>query len=184
MTSTSKHVTVRSLLLGTFSFIAAFGCSDTGRSVAPTTKFRDEPQALFTTATNPPASVIARGTFPDPINLNRETNSWHFNMKIQPSTDVAVLRVSFPAGTNGGWHTQPGPVFVRVMTGTLTFYKGDDPSCTPIVRTAGQTYVHSGNVTQIARNETGADAEIIGILFAPVGVPLRIDQPNPGNCPF
>ena len=184
MTSTQMRVTVGSILLGSLSLVAAFGCSDSGRSVAPTTRFRDQPEASFTTATNPPATVIARSTFPNSLNLNRETSDWHFNMKIMPNTDIAVLMVKFPAGTHSGWHKNPGPVLVRVITGTVTFYDGDDPSCTPIVRTAGQTYVETGEVTHIARNETGDYAENLAILFAPVGAPLRIDQPSPGNCPF
>lgn len=184
MTSTQKRVSVGAILLGSLSLGAAFGCSDSGRSVAPATRFQDQPEASFTTGTIPPATLIARSTFPNPINLNRETSDWHFNMKIRPGTDVAVQTVKLPAGTHTGWHTNPGPVLVRVMTGTVTFYAGDDPSCTPIVRTAGQTYVESGEVTHIARNETGAYAENLAILFGPVGAAFRIDQPSPGNCPF
>src|SRR5512138_3418191 len=177
MTSTQKRVTVGSILLASLSLVPAFGCSDSGRSVAPTTRFRDQPEASFTTATNPPPTVIARSTFPNALNLNRETSGWHFNMKIMPSTDIAMLTVKFPAGTHSGWHTNPGPVLLRVITCTVTFDEGDDPPCTPIDRTAGQTYVETGEVPHIARNETGDYAEDLAILFAPVGAPLRIDQP-------
>ena len=173
-----------SIVLGSLTFLVLFtGCGDSGRPFAPSTTRRELPGASFTLQTNS-SQLLARSTFPDPINLNRETADWHLNMKIHPSTDVAVSRVLFPAGTNSGWHSHPGPVFVQVLSGTVTFYLANDPTCTPIVRTAGQTYVESGADPHIARNETSASAENLVVYFAPKGAPLRRDEPNPGNCPF
>jgi len=68
------------------------------------------------------------------------------------------------------------------MSGTMTFYESDDPTCSPIVRTAGQGYLDAGEHAHIARNESGATAINVVTYFAPVGAALRIDQPRPGNC--
>jgi len=68
----------------------------------------------------------------------------------------------------------------------MTFYESQDPSCTPIVRSAGQGYgaLDVGEHAHIARNESGAIAENIVIYLAPQAAALRIDAPDPGNCPF
>ena len=158
-------------------------CGDSDRPLAPTSTVRDQPGALFTTATN--SSIpLARATFWHPIDLKRETGDWRLAMTIGPNADVAVSRVLFPAGTHSGWHTHPGPVIVEVLAGTVSFYLGNDPTCSPIVRTAGQTYVEAGDIPHIARNETDEPAENLAVYFVPPGVPLRHDEPSPGNCHF
>ena len=75
-------------------------------------------------------------------------------------------------------------VFITVMSGTMTFYESDDPDCQPIVRTAGQGFLDTGKHAHIARNESGAPATNVVTYFAPKGATLRIDEPDPGNCPF
>jgi hypothetical protein len=66
----------------------------------------------------------------------------------------------------------------------MTFYEGNDPDCEPIVRHAGEGYVDTGDHAHIARNETTETAVNVVTYLAPPGAALRIDQPNPGNCPF
>ena len=66
----------------------------------------------------------------------------------------------------------------------MTFYESDDLTCTPIVRTAGQGYLDTGDHAHIARNESSADAMNVVTYFAPNGAALRVDEPKPGNCPF
>lgn len=66
----------------------------------------------------------------------------------------------------------------------MTFYESEDPDCLPIVRSAGQGYLDVGEHAHIARNESGAPAVNLVTYFAPVGAALRIDQPDPGHCPF
>jgi len=103
---------------------------------------------------------------------------------VTPNADIAVSRVLFPAGTHSGWHTHPGPVLVQVLSGTVSFYLATDPTCTPIVRTAGDTYIETGEIPHIARNETTEPAENLVVYFAPKGAPLRNDAPDPGICHF
>ena len=92
--------------------------------------------------------------------------------------------ITFQPGGQNGWHSHPGPVFISVVSGTMTFYESTDPSCTPIVRSAGQGYLDAGNHAHIARNETAVPAMNVVTYLAPAGAPLRIDKPSPGNCPF
>jgi hypothetical protein len=85
---------------------------------------------------------------------------------------------------HSGWHSHPGPVFITVVSGMMTFYDSDDPACQPIVRTAGQGFLDTGDHAHIARNESGAPAVNVVTYFAPPGAALRIDKPAPRHCPF
>ena len=75
---------------------------------------------------------------------------------------------------------------VFVVAGTVTNYLSDDPSCTPHVYTAGQSFVDpGGDDKHMLRNEDGSvTAETIAVQFLPQGATRRIDEPAPGDCPF
>ena len=125
----------------------------------------------------------ARTFFPF-FSASRNSSDWNVLVWARPNLDVAVQDIVFAPGATSGWHQHPGPVFILVKTGTMTFYEADDPHCTPIVRTAGQGYLDTG-LGHIARNETSAPAENIVVYLAPQAATLRIDMPTaPGNCPF
>ena len=142
----------------------------------------------FTLGSGSSSTLIGRASFQDPssetIKVKRITGDWHMEIKAKPTFDLAVQSIVFQPGGHSGWHSHPGPVFIQVVSGTMTFYESDDPTCSPQVRTAGQGYLDFGEHAHIARNETAAPAQNIVTYFAPPGATLRIDQPNPGNCPF
>jgi cupin domain len=142
----------------------------------------------FTPGSGSTPTLLGRATFADPtgqtFKVKRMTGDWHVEIKGKPAIDLAIQSIRFDAGGQSGWHSHPGPVFIQVVSGTMTFYESDDPECTPIVRTAGQSYLDVGEHAHIARNETAAPAENVVTYFAPPGAALRIDQPSPGNCPF
>jgi quercetin dioxygenase-like cupin family protein len=166
----------------TLSLLLA-GCNgeDAGASVAPLAP--DAP--LLTPSSGQQGTLLARGTYYHPFSVNRETGDWRIAIDAAPATDVAVQRFVFQPGGQSGWHTHPGPVFIQVVSGTLTMYQGDDPDCHPIVRTAGQIYIDVGGDAHLARNENPwHTAEAIVTYFAPQGAALRADAPAPGNCPF
>lgn len=133
------------------------------------------------------STLLGRGTF-DGFKVKREAvtaTGWlEVEVEAKPSLDVATQIITFQPGGHSGWHSHPGPVFITVMSGTMTFYSADDPACSPIVRTTGQGFLDTGEHAHIARNESGAPAVNVVTYFAPVGASLRIDQPQPGNCPF
>ena len=82
--------------------------------------------------------------------------------------DMVVRTFDYAPGSTTGWHTHPGPVFINVVSGTVTFYELDDPTCTPKMVTAGQGYVDTGH-GHIGRNETGSAAKDVTISIVAVG---------------
>jgi hypothetical protein len=116
--------------------------------------------------------------------VKRISDGWRAEVKADPRLDIAVQRIVFQPGGQSGWHRHPGPVFIEVVVGTMTFYESDDPGCTPIVRSAGQGYLDVGEHAHIARNESGEVAENVVVYLAPEAATLRIDAPDPGNCAF
>jgi hypothetical protein len=130
--------------------------------------------------------LIGRATFAETFEVKRRGED-HFRVKVKakPALDVAVQVIDFPPGAHSGWHSHPGPVFISVVSGTMTFYESDDPRCAPTVRRAGEGYLDVGEHAHIARNEDPlVPARNVVTYFAPQGAALRIDQPDPGNCPF
>jgi quercetin dioxygenase-like cupin family protein len=111
---------------------------------------------------------------------------WKVKAEAEPALDIATQTIAFAPGGQSGWHTHPGPVFISVIEGTMTFYEGDDPDCQPLVVHAGEGFVdgHTDQHAHIARNETALPAKNLVTYFVPPGAALRTDAPNPGNCPF
>jgi Cupin domain len=142
-------------------------------------------RAWGTPSSGSQSTLLSRATFDDPINVHRVgEDHWKVSVKAKPALDVAVQTIVFQPGGQSGWHSHPGPVFISVVSGTMTFYEADDPDCEPIVRHAGEGYLDTGEHAHIARNETAAPATNVVVYFAPPGAALRIDQPDPGHCPF
>jgi quercetin dioxygenase-like cupin family protein len=78
-----------------------------------------------------------------------------------------------------GWHTHPGPVFVMVTAGTLTYYDSHDPDH-GVDYEAGTGFVdEGGGHVHDARNEGDVDVELVGFFLTPHGTPIRIDAPAP-----
>ena len=163
-------------------------CGDRKDAVGPRGQSPSPEMPSYTMGTGSASTLLGRATFSDPndqnIHVKRITDGWHMEIKSKPAFDLAVQSIVFQAGGQSGWHRHPGPVFIQVVSGTMTFYESDDPTCTPIVRTAGQGYLDLGEHAHIARNETGSPAQNVVTYFAPPGAALRIDAPAPGNCPF
>jgi len=164
------------------------GCTDGEKPTAPHARAVSPTTPEFTMSSGSTSTLLGRTTFDDPSDPNfkvkRITGAWHVDIKAKPAVDVAVQSITFQPGGYSGWHSHPGPVFIQVVSGTITFYESDDPTCTPVVRTAGQGYLDKGDHAHFARNETNAAAVNIVTYFAPPGAALRIDEPAPGNCPF
>ena len=116
----------------------------------------------YTLSSGSQSSLLGRATFGDPsdptFKVKRISRDWHAEVKATPNLDMAVQRIVFQPGGQSGWHRHPGPVFIQVVSGTMTFYMSDDPTCAPMVRTAGQGYLDVGEHAHIARNESGAPA--------------------------
>lgn len=130
------------------------------------------------------STLVGRATFGDAFKVKRETGNWEVEVEAKPDLDVAVQQISFAPGSHSGWHRHPGPVFISVVEGTMTFYDSEDPLCGPVVRQAGEGFLDTGEHAHIARNETSLPAKNVVTYFAPPGAALRIDQPQPDHCQF
>ena len=129
--------------------------------------------------------LIGRATFDEEFKVKRVgADDWEVEVEAGPALDIAVQRIVFQPGGQSGWHSHPGPVFISVVEGTMTFYESGDPDCAPIVRHAGEGYLDVGDHAHIARNETLEPATNVVTYLAPPGSGLRIDQPQPTHCPF
>ena len=187
-----RSVPFRSVLSAAALLVGAVAaCNDAAAPIAPHDHDADGGQGLpdFTMGSNTVSTPLSRATFSDPdgqdvFKVKRITGDWHVEIKAKPALDLAVQRIVFQPGGHSGWHRHPGPVFITVADGEMTFYESDDPTCTPIVRRKGEGFLDLGDHAHIARNESGAPAENIVTYFAPPGAALRIDAPAPGNCPF
>jgi hypothetical protein len=128
-------------------------------------------------------TLLARGTY-DSFKVMSAQGPAMFKAEAKQSIDVVVRRHDYVAGGSTGWHSHPYPVFVTVISGQVTFYEYDDPTCTPTVVSAGEGYVDSGH-GHIGRNETGQPATDISVIMAPVGGAFRgeLDAPGP-FCDF
>ena len=120
----------------------------------------------------------------DPIKTKAEAGDWEIEIETKGQSNVSVTENRVAPGGDFGWHSHPGPSLVIVKSGTSTFYRGDDPTCTPQVHPAGSAYIDPGGTVHIARNEGSVELVLIVTRVIPEGAPARIDQPNPGNCPF
>jgi len=129
-------------------------------------------------------TVLARGTY-DAFKVRSNPHSpVNFKAKAKTPMDIVVRQHVYAPGSSTGWHTHPGPVFITVVEGQVTFYERDDPTCTPEVVKAGEGYVDTGQ-GHIGRNETGQPAKDMTVIIAPVGGAFRgeLDAPAP-NCGF
>lgn len=131
------------------------------------------------------ATLLGRGTY-DGFNVRSDPHGSiaDFRAHSTDPVDVVVQRHDFAPGANTGWHQHPGPIFITVTQGTLTFYENDDPTCTPHVYSQGQGFVDTGD-GHIGFNRTNQPASDVAVAIAPVGTAFRteLSAPNP-NCGF
>jgi quercetin dioxygenase-like cupin family protein len=138
---------------------------------------------LATPSSGVTSTLLAKGRF-DVIDAKTKTGKWKARIKTKRSSDLEVLEVRIAPGGTAGWHSHPGPSLVIVKSGTATLYHGDDPSCAPHVVPAGSGFVDNGGVVHTVRNEGSVELVNIVSSLIPADAIRRIDEPDPGNCPF
>jgi len=139
--------------------------------------------ALATPSTGVSSTTIGTGDL-EPVNLNVKTGDWMARLRTKGETSVTVVENRVAPGGSFGWHSHPGPSLIIVKSGTITFYRGDDPTCAPEVYEAGEALVDPGNDVHIGRNEGAEEVVVIVTRFLPTGAAPRIDEPDPGTCGF
>jgi quercetin dioxygenase-like cupin family protein len=129
-------------------------------------------------------TILARGTL-QPFHVKTPPSS-PIDLEIHSKApmDVVVRRHDYAPGATTGWHQHPGPILITVTQGQLTYYERDDPTCTPHIVTAGQSFVDTGD-GHVVRNETDQPAQDVSVIFAPVGGAFRMELPAPSpDCGF
>ena len=130
-------------------------------------------------------TLLARGTY-NGFNVRSDPQGPIADFRAHSTSpiDVVVQKHVYLPGATTGWHQHPGPVFITVTQGQLTFYERNDPTCTPHVYSAGQGFVDTGD-GHIGRNETAQSAQDVTVAIAPVGAPFRTELSAPGPyCNF
>jgi len=144
--------------------------------------------ALLTPGTGISAFVQARASFVDPTDIKFKIgNGEQEVIHVPDARETVVQQITIGPGGATGWHSHPGPVVILIKAGEMSFYDGDDPTCTVRTYTAGQAFVDKGQGhVHIARNEsTTQNLEVWATYFdVPPAGAFRIDAPPPGNCPF
>ena len=133
-----------------------------------------------------PVDTAHAAHFPDGLLdlMCRDLLGWNLKIKVKGDSDVYLVQNTFPPGTHSGWHTHPGPSLITVTSGALTVYEASDPTCTPIIYTAGQSFTDIGcGDVHLIRNEGSANAVAVVVQIVPAGQPRRIDADQPANCP-
>lgn len=134
-------------------------------------------------ATGVSPTLIGRGTY-NPFDVRGDPKSLDVAVESKRPVDIVVRTHDYAPGSSTGWHTHPGPVFITVLDGAVTFYEYDDPSCTPKVVKKGEGYVDTGR-GHIGRNETGSPARDVTVFLAPVAQSFRGELTAPGpKCKF
>jgi quercetin dioxygenase-like cupin family protein len=139
-------------------------------------------------------TLLAIGTYPNFKVKTQWTGAAPFKFEAEaeskagsPSAvNLVVRQHDYQIEGSTGWHSHPGPVFITVKTGTLTFYEYDNP-CTGYEVSAGQGYVDTGH-GHIAINHGTEPATDISVIVAPVGGSFRgeldpTEIPGLENCP-
>ena len=118
------------------------------------------------------------------FDVDAKRPDWKASLKVKGVSDVVVTSHSVIPGGYSGWHSHPGLSIVSVTQGAVWLYDADDPTCAPSIVPAGHGFVEAGDHVHILRNEGGVEARWTTTSIRPAGSAGRIDQPNPGNCPF
>ena len=127
------------------------------------------------------ATTFARGTLEAGVKIH--TPALKFSTK--DDVDLVTQTITIAPGGHTGWHSHPGPVFVTIFAGAMSFYDADDPACSRIVYAAGDSFIdRGGGHVHIARNEGATDLVLFATYLVPVGAGVRTDAADPGTCSF
>jgi mannose-6-phosphate isomerase-like protein (cupin superfamily) len=138
---------------------------------------------LATPPTAVKPTIYGIGKIPS-FDANGRIGAWAASMNIRGASDMWVLSNTIAPRGSFGWHSHPGPSFVIIKSGTATVYMGADPRCRPHRFRTGTGFVDKGRAVHIVRNEGKVNLVTVVVSFAPPGAERRIDEADPGTCPF
>src|SRR5687768_2325803 len=101
-----------------------------------------------TAMATPPSGVsqtpVASGMLHEPISVKFKDEHGGFGDGLDVS-NIAIVKNIVQPGGYFGWHQHSGPSWIVVTQGTLTFYSGDDPTCTGHTVAAGSAFFDPGD---------------------------------------
>ena len=159
----------------------ALACSDSTKPKAFSTEKIGEPS--FTASSNFVGTLNGRGNL-GTFHIKSKADGYKVDLKSNDNTDIVVTDIVVAPGGHSGWHTHPGPALVVVKSGAITFYHGDDRTCTGTRYPAGTAFIEEGGRVGMARNEGTVEATVVATFFVPAGGKTRLDAASPGNCAF
>jgi len=144
---------------------------------------------VMATAPPPPpgpvTTILGQSTF-DGFHVRARSvppGLWRAVIKTHGQSDVYAVDNKFGPGATTGWHSHPGPSLILVVSGTITNYMGDDPTCAGHDYAAGSGFIDAGgNDVHMLRNNGPMAAETIAVQLLPHGAPRKSPEPQPGNC--
>ena len=151
------------------------------------------------TFTGPALATPGSGFMPSPIvnghfgrlNMNTagdKTGKWGLILKTLDETDIGADRLVVQPGGVSGWHAHPGPVFVTVLEGSVTWFDGTDPLCPSQTYSAGESFIEDAyRVHNVVNASMSEGAEFVAVVIKPEGFEgpkFRLDRAKPDNCDF
>jgi hypothetical protein len=133
-------------------------------------------------------TVVSPSRLFPPFKVMRfDTGEW-VKVEAKRGLRITTQTIAFQPGALSGWHGHPGPVFISVKEGTMTFY---DTNCRATVISASDPvngFLDAGDDSHLAVNESGLPATNVVTYFLPPDWPVtsapRIDAPAPARCPI
>ena len=99
--------------------------------------------------------------------------------------DTAYQQLTIQPGGYTGWHTHPGPTFVAVAQGEGTLYHAMS-GCPSVKYATGRGFMQPPTEVHNMRNEGSTPLVLWAFYALPPGTTnagIRIDQPQPAECP-
>ena len=124
--------------------------------------------------------VLSQGATTTGIHDTGHFGSWQSVLVTNGPTLFRTQNFAIAPGGYGGWHSHPGPVLITVKRGAIAWY---DSNCQRTLYPAGSAYIEPAGEVHNPRNEGSEDAEAVGTLIVPVGVPTRFEAEPLAACP-
>src|SRR5690349_1110343 len=153
----SKPTRLPAMLSALVVVIGALACGDTTTPRGLSSGGLSPPS--FTTAVQFVSTSVNRGNI-GTYHIQSKAAGYDVELKSHDNTDIVVANVVVAPGGHSGWHFHPGPVLVLVKTGTITFYMGDDPRCSPNVHPAGTAFFEEGGIDRKSTRLNSIHVEI------------------------
>ena len=119
------------------------------------------------------------------ILLARGTDASDGTIPIQVGTDILMAQITVDPAGSSGWHSHPGGAIIVVKQGTPTVYRSIGGQCQSTTYSAGQAFIERpGEVDDVLNGGTAPYVLYVTFPRVPPGGSARIDEPDPGTCPF